>query len=210
MNQTVSIFILDDEPDECELVAKFLAPLYEQVTPCLSVDEFLHRYRPGEAAVLITDYLLRGGKTGLELVEQIRSQFWPVSVIVMTGQDCADTGTTFMQAGVSALFVKPVKMHDIIKALPKAIQETNQLRTNATQKIQIASAVRSLTTREIEAAIAMFELDSKKDATERMQISPNTFNNYWFKASKKLPFKNISDKFEAYKQMIAELQKRKN
>jgi DNA-binding NtrC family response regulator len=71
--------------------------------------------------VAIVDIRLRGGKTGLDLLVELKRQEPDVVVIVITGYGSIDTAVTSMKSGAADYFLKPIDNAKLLDAVRRCL-----------------------------------------------------------------------------------------
>jgi len=80
-------------------------------------------YAPGSFDCLITDVSMPG-RSGLELLERLRSLGSTLPVIIVTADASATTRSRATKSGVHAFLTKPVNSDELIAHLRSALQRT--------------------------------------------------------------------------------------
>ena len=117
----VSVLIVEDDPDLLELIEMFLTYAGATVQATSSAEQAVEVCRAVPPAVLLTDMVLRTGRDGLWLLEQIRAlPGQRIPVIAVTGRVMTEDRTTIQAAGFDAHLFKPIDLDevaDVIRAL---------------------------------------------------------------------------------------------
>ena len=114
IRQAGSILVIEDDPDMRELLQQLLADEGFGVTVALDGAAALAMVRAGAAPDLVlADYNLPGGLTGLDAVASIRKTLPHVPAILLTGDTSAATTGKVAQARCSHL-KKPVKPTELL------------------------------------------------------------------------------------------------
>ncbi len=105
-----------------------------QVTHVVSVEEALELLGTGEDLdfdILLTDVYLKGGLTGMELVEEVRGKLRlnrrQMPVVVMTGDDNRDNQIALLRGGANDLVEKPIDEQLLINKLRFQLQVSQGL-----------------------------------------------------------------------------------
>jgi DNA-binding NtrC family response regulator len=124
-----ALLIVDDEPGMRNFLAKTLAPRAGQVLEAGSAEqaeELLQRHR---FDVVILDIALPG-KSGIELLEQLREQGNPCQVVLITAFADLDTAIAALRAGASDMLLKPFRVAQVLAAFKKAMERATLEREN--------------------------------------------------------------------------------
>ena len=114
------ILIVDDESDQRELLAGYLAKKGYQVTSASNGAEALAAYPSVFAPVAIVDMKMPG-MTGLELITRLREQNPFIQVIVLTAFGSVETAVAAMRAGAFDYLTKPLEdLEELVVKLDKA------------------------------------------------------------------------------------------
>jgi len=119
----VGIAVIDDERDGLDAISLLLATLGYRVYPGRSADEACRAHaevaQNGQAPIdlVITDYRLEAGSTGVEAIKQIRSHLgYPVPAIILTG-DTSPERLKDVAASGYLLLHKPVDAEQVRQAI---------------------------------------------------------------------------------------------
>lgn len=109
------IFVVDDEPAIVSMLEEFLSAFGAQVDSYTCPRKALSAFTmlANEIDLVITDQTMPG-MTGMLLSESMLKINPKLPIILCTGYCKVATAETVLQLGVSAFFLKPVKMADLI------------------------------------------------------------------------------------------------
>ena len=110
MAQNSSILVVDDFEPMRRALKVILTDLgYKNIVEAEDAITALQRLKDGDFALMITDWHMQGGMSGLDLVRDVRAdeRLAPLPVLMLTGQSGRAQIVTAMQAGVTAYLVKP-------------------------------------------------------------------------------------------------------
>lgn len=119
------ILVVDDEPDNLELMRKMLFALGCEVTCCHSPVEAVElvRERPGSYSAVITDQTMPQ-LSGIQLAQALRAAQYAGPVILYTGYgDTLDT-SALSQSGVTQLLSKPLNKTTLAQALQHVLTQS--------------------------------------------------------------------------------------
>ncbi len=136
----VSILLVDDDPEVCELVRFGFAPHDLEVTSRSSGDEAFAFVSTHEVDVVVTD-LAMPGMHGFELIDRIVSNRPELPVIVLTGTGDFATAVAAMRAGAYDFCTKPVDLAALRLAVQRAA-ERRALRAEVTKLRQVVAEAR--------------------------------------------------------------------
>jgi FixJ family two-component response regulator len=115
------IGVVDDEASIRRSLDRLLRAYGFRVQVFASADEFLDR--PAELeppACLIVD-LRMAGKTGLDLVDALRTRGVPIPVIMMTGHGELSMAERAGHAGATEFLTKPIDGDVLVEAIERAL-----------------------------------------------------------------------------------------
>jgi two-component system, LuxR family, response regulator FixJ len=117
------VAIVDDDEAVREAFSDLLLVLDLSCRTFDRAEAFMADYVPGSFDCLITDVSMPG-RSGLELLERLRSLGSTMPVIIVTADASAATRSRAMKSGVQAFLTKPVKSDELIAHLRSALRRT--------------------------------------------------------------------------------------
>lgn len=115
-----SILIVDDEESLRFTFDIFLSEAGYDVTTAASFDEAITLLLQRAFDLVIVDVIL-GGKTGLDLVREIRARWLDCRVVVITGDPTGELATDAQKCGVMNFISKPVYKDRLIEVVQDAL-----------------------------------------------------------------------------------------
>src|SRR5580692_1107861 len=115
------ILIVDDDPDQCELLGRLVDRLDYATTTTTSPEEALEHAGRDPLDAIVTD-LGMSTMSGLELCSRILMVRPDVPVVVVTGMGTMESAIAAMRAGAYDFLNKPVDIHALGLALRRAVQ----------------------------------------------------------------------------------------
>jgi FixJ family two-component response regulator len=143
------IHIVDDEPDVRDALAMLVRSVGYLAQTYASADEFLARYRSGQAGCLLVDVRMPG-MSGLELLERLSRQDPALPAIVMTGHGDVPMAVRAMKAGAFDFVEKPFNDQVLLDRLAEAIAQARRSRDMAAERRLAAARYEQVTPRERE------------------------------------------------------------
>jgi len=134
------ILIVDDDPDQCELLARLVERLDYATTTTTSPEQALEHAGRDPLDAIVTD-LGMSTMSGLELCARILLVRPDVPVVVATGIGTMESAIAAMRAGAYDFLNKPIDVNVLGLALRRAVQhrrlgqEVKQLRAAAPQPL---------------------------------------------------------------------------
>ncbi len=124
---TTRVLLVDDEENLRLALKTHLRKQGWDVTAAASVDEALTLMERDAAEYVVTDVRMPGGRSGLDLLAEVRKR-WPASVVlVMSAYGSHDDALAAIKAGAQDYLTKPFAPADLAFTLRKA-QEREALR----------------------------------------------------------------------------------
>ncbi len=141
-----NILVADDEPS----ITESLAALLElEGYPTVTVNDgkkALQAMDEQDFSVVLVD-LMMPGKTGIEILKEVKKRQLATEVIIITGQGSIDTAVKAMKEGAYDYLTKPVEPKRIRSLIPKAVDRYNLVVKNrrlASQNEELARTVKRL------------------------------------------------------------------
>lgn len=117
MSEKEKILIIDDEPDICETLKKYLSREY-QVLTALKGSEGIDLIKENNPAVVLLDYRLPD-IDGLEVLKQIQAHNPDIYVILMTAYGSEQLIVDALRGGIVDYFSKPFDIEKLLLAVKK-------------------------------------------------------------------------------------------
>jgi len=113
------VLLVEDDPQVAELVDAMLHDLGHSVVRAAGVDEALNRLAQDEGIQLVlSDVIMPGGKTGVDLAEQLAADRPGLPVVLCSGYTGGDQGRA--RAGDWPFISKPFSLETLAQALAQA------------------------------------------------------------------------------------------
>lgn len=122
MDHKLRILVVDDERIVRESFKHWFANAGHAVGTAASADEALERMAAEVYDLLFVDIKMPG-KSGLELLEQVRQEFPEASVVIITAYGSIESAVQAMKMGASDYLLKPFKPEQLNLVLEKIIQQ---------------------------------------------------------------------------------------
>lgn len=116
--QSLRIALLEDEPDQAERVSGWVDGKGYQCSWFNSAEEFQRAFRKTSFDVVILDWTLETGSSGLEVMEWIRKTLTSdIPIIFVTARQQEEDIVRALQAGADDYLPKPVRQHELLARL---------------------------------------------------------------------------------------------
>ncbi len=136
-----SILIVDDEPGFRELLVEAVRMDGFLADSAPDVDEALALVQEKHFAVVITDLMLPGGQSGMDLIGAIRKLDRRTFCIVMTGNATTEVAIQALKEGAYDFIQKPFTLVELISSLKRALNHYATLRENESYQAQLEEMV---------------------------------------------------------------------
>lgn len=144
MLKKVRILIVDDDPDVCEYLQKFLSKDGYDVTTVANPGQVLDELKNKPYQIIILD-LKMPGMSGEELLRRIRAIDSDICIIIYTGYPTVDSAVDTMKQQVFDYIKKPFNIDDFRAVIRKAIEERGLIITpEARLNQEIGNKIRTL------------------------------------------------------------------
>lgn len=137
------IMVVDDEPAICEVIRRLLALDGFDVSAHRSADDALMELKSPESTygLILTDINMPG-KSGLELLEELRRADESIIKIVMTGQATVDNAVESLRHGAYDFIQKPISREQLTAVVNRAVEYRRLLRENRDYQLILEEMVR--------------------------------------------------------------------
>ncbi|MBJ93122.1 MAG: DNA-binding response regulator [Rickettsiales bacterium] len=132
------VLVVDDEESNLKVLQRVLEKEGYQVDLANNGPEGLDALRAASPALLLTD-LKMPGMDGLELLKAARAVSPATEVILMTAHGTVELAVEAMKEGAYDFITKPLKRHDIVRAVGKGIEKAMLVSENRRLREQIAA-----------------------------------------------------------------------
>lgn len=106
----LKILVVDDEKDICDLLSRILSRPPEFLVDCAQSAEIAERKLDTESyALVLSDYKLEEGKTGLDVLYHAKLRHPNIITILMTGYGSDNIATRAVAEGVYDYLLKPFR-----------------------------------------------------------------------------------------------------
>jgi len=140
----ISLLVVDDEEPIRNALKKFLTQQGYDVATAASGEDALRILQRQKISVLLLDVRMPG-KSGIDLVPQVRELEPSVAILMLTAVNDATTAALCMQRGAMDYLTKPIDLADLARAILRAIRRRDSLieQANLNQWLKEEVAVRT-------------------------------------------------------------------
>jgi FixJ family two-component response regulator len=125
MKATGTVFLVDDEPELRQALARLLKAEGLDVEGFGSALEFLSRVTEQTTGCLLLD-LAMPGLDGLELQERVAATGAKLGIVFLTGHGDIPTSVRAVKAGALDFLTKPVRRDDLLRAVRAALAHASE------------------------------------------------------------------------------------
>ena len=137
VESTATILVVDDEESNLKVLERLLKREGYVVRTAKTGPDALDAARAATPELLLTD-LKMPGMDGLELLKAMRTVSPTTEVILMTAFGTVEIAVEAMKVGAYDFITKPLKRHEILRSVGKALEKAALLAENRSLREQIA------------------------------------------------------------------------
>ncbi len=186
------VYVIDDDDSARHSLEFLLDVAGIRVRSFPSADAFLKSSPPLEGACVVTDVRMPG-KSGIELVEELRLREADVPVIVITGHADVPLAIQAMKAGVADFIEKPFDDEAMLSAIRKALAEQAGAHEAQAERHAVLDRIASLSRREHEVMDGLVAGKANKVIAYELGISARTVEVYRANVMMKMQAKTLSE-----------------
>ena len=186
------VYVIDDDKAARHSLEFLLDCAGIRVRSFASADAFLAASPPLAGACVVTDVRMPG-RSGIELVEELKRRGSASPVIVITGHADVPLAIQAMHAGVADFIEKPFDDKVILSAIRKTLAEQAGVAEAQAGRRTILERMASLSAREREVMNGLARGDANKAIAYDLGISARTVEVYRANVMMKMQAKTLSD-----------------
>lgn len=138
---TGRILVVDDEPNICRLLSRYLARIGYEIETAGSVAEALGLLRRDWFDLVLTDLRLPGA-SGLDLLVEVRARAPGTRMILMSAHADVYAASTAIERGVDQLIVKPFELEDLRARVAESVERRRAERDAEAEREKLESKLR--------------------------------------------------------------------
>lgn len=193
MNKTdCKVFLIDDDSQVRDSLSLLLKSKGYNVEAFQNVEQFTERASHNGAGCILLDIYL-GGKSGLELQEDIEAKFDRMPIIFITGFGNISITVEALKKGAINFLEKPIDEHKLLTAIEEALDKSSALVSKHNEIDRIKSLISSLTAREYEIFKFVITGMLNKQIASELGIAEHTVKNHRLKVTEKLGVKSVPE-----------------
>lgn len=155
MLDAVNILVVDDDKDVCMLLEDALETAGYNVTAINNPELAAPTLKDGSFQLVVLD-LNMPGKSGLEVLEEIRAHDAEIGVVICTGFPSVETAAAAMRLGGTDYVQKPFNLERFLTAIRNAIEKRgividpeDQLNRQIGERVRALRAEKGLTQKQL-------------------------------------------------------------
>ena len=193
MNRTIrKIFLIDDDETIRKSLSLLLLSAGYAIESFNSFEDFIERGNFNDVGCILLDVYL-GGKTGLELQEEIKRKYPNLPIIYITGFGDIPMSVHALKKGAINFLQKPIDDVKLIESVEEAIQYSELLIKTQTETDKLKKLVKSLTPREFEILQYVITGILNKQIAAKLGIAEHTVKIHRGKLTEKLGVKSVAE-----------------
>ncbi|RYG88289.1 MAG: response regulator [Alphaproteobacteria bacterium] len=186
------VYVIDDDEAARHSLEFLLDCAGIRVRAFVSADAFLTASPPLAGACIVTDVRMPG-RSGIELVEEMKRAGAGTPVIVITGHADVPLAIQAMHAGVADFIEKPFDDEMMLAAIRKALATHAGDEVIRMERLAVRDRIDSLSGRELEVMEGLVRGDANKAIAFDLGISARTVEVYRANLMMKMQAKTLSD-----------------
>jgi FixJ family two-component response regulator len=187
-----TVFVIDEEPRERELVAMAIRTAGIRVETLATAEEFLDRATRGvgSPSCLLLEVRLPG-LSGIGLQEKLKHDNFGIPIIFLTGFGDIAMAVRAIQMGAVNFIEKPLHAAALLAEISRALDISAQAKAEYGQKKALRGRVSQLSSREHNVFELLVEGKSNKEIATRLGIGLPTVTKHRSKVFRKLEVHDI-------------------
>jgi FixJ family two-component response regulator len=142
-----TVYVVDDDDGMRRALNLLLQTVGYKTTAFASPREFLEKFKPDAAGVLVLDIRMPG-MSGLELQQHLNRLGSMLPVIFITGHGDVPMAVQAMKEGAFEFVQKPFRDQDLLDRINHALEQDKENRGTLAQRAEVKQRFESLTARE--------------------------------------------------------------
>ena len=191
-NKTETIFVIDDDESVRRSLSLFLKATKYDVEAYSSSEEYLARESYDGIGCLILDVNL-GGKTGLELQEELKTNGSHLPIIFITGIGDIHMSVAALKNGAINFLEKPFKDEELLQSISEALAISKKIKAENDELKNARSLIDALTLRENEVLKYLLTGMLNKQIGDELKIAEHTVKLHRISICEKLGVKSVAE-----------------
>ena len=193
MNPTQpTVFVVDDEPSVRKSLGRLLRAAGYRVEAFASAREFLQHDLGVEVGCLVLDVQMPD-LNGLELQQALAEKDRSLPIVFITGHGDIPMSVRAMKAGATDFLSKPVDEKDLLGAITRALEQSQQQSRQLVASTEIKHLLATLTPREHEVLLQVITGKPNKQIAVVLDASEKTIKVHRSRVMHKLQVQSVAD-----------------
>lgn len=175
MDQSATIYLIDDDPAVVRLVTRILSDQGYRVIGFPTGEAFLALERLSEVGCVITDLYLPGIQ-GSEIQSHLQRIDSHLTLVVISGRADVPTAVQLMKSGAITLLQKPFTPDELLSAVDEGLARNIRQLTLHRQSQETQELLASLTEEELSVLRCLIKGMSRKVMASALNLSPRTLD----------------------------------
>ncbi len=186
------VFVVDDDEEIRAAMRSLLASVGLRVETFATAQDFLGSRRPDAPACLVLDVRLPG-LSGLDLQHELIQAGIAIPIVFISGHGDIPTSVQAIKAGAVEFLTKPVRDHQLLDAIRRAIVADQLERPRRAELAELRRRYGSLTPRELEVMTMVVAGLLNKQAAARIGTSEITVKVHRAHIMRKMCADSVAD-----------------
>lgn len=186
------IFVIDDDESIRRSLSLLLKTMDYDTETFTSSEEFLDRTKFNGTGCIILDINL-GGKSGLELQDELLSNPYNLPIVFITGKGKIPESVQALKKGAVDFLQKPFDDEQLLKAVEEAVTKSRTLKEEFDKLMELRNKLSKLTEREIEIFRYVISGMLNKQIAYELNIAEQTVKIHRGKITEKLGVKSVAE-----------------
>lgn len=118
-----SVLIIDDDPDMCALLSRFLTKYDYEVETAHTANKGIEKFKAGNFDIVLCDFRLGDKKDGKDILIEIKQHNPQAIVLIITGYSDIKTAVDVIKAGAYDYITKPLIPDEVLNVLKTALND---------------------------------------------------------------------------------------
>lgn len=202
MNSDITVFVVDDDESIRHSLRWLLESAKLTVEDYSSADEFLQHVDTDQTGCLILDVRMPG-MSGLQLQETLLARTSTLPIIILTGHGDIPMAVRAMSQGSFDFVQKPFNGPQLLERVHAAIERSQQLFRDKTDRTEIQKRYDSLTPREQQVLEHIVAGKANKVIAFDMDVSLRTVEVHRHRVMEKMQARSVADLIHYHLQLTA-------
>jgi two-component system, LuxR family, response regulator FixJ len=186
------IFVIDDDESVRRSLPMLLKSMKFEVETFPSSEDFLNR-EPFEGTGCILLDINLGGKSGLELQEDLVKKQYSLPIIFITGKGGVPESVRALKKGAIDFLQKPFDDNQLLDAVKDAVVKSHEIKKEFDELKNLQKLISKLTERELEVFKYVVTGKLNKQIAQELNIAEHTVKLHRGKITEKLGMKSVAE-----------------